>query len=112
MTDQRYDSASQQNGASVPSSADDGRTTPQDEFPDLHADQTRGGQARPPDMDPGGVHRAEGTSETAEPVRGTYTPDVGPGGSEVDTSRTATPGRYRTPSPGRDAVDRVSDDAE
>jgi hypothetical protein len=111
MTDQRFDSASQQNGVSVPESADEGRTTPQDEFPDLHAGQARG-ESRPSDMDPGGVHAARETSETAEPVAGTYTPDVGPGGSDVDTSRTATPGRYRTPSPGRDAVNRMSDDAE
>ncbi|WP_163571771.1 hypothetical protein [Fodinicola feengrottensis] len=96
----------------MPPDAGQGRTSPQEAFPDLHADQGRGEQ-RPADMDPGGVHRAEATSESAEPVLGTYTPDVGPGGSDVDTSRTATtPGRYRTESPGRDAVDRVSDDAE
>ena len=107
----RYDSASQQNGASVPSVAGEERQTPQDTFPDLHAGKSRAG-GPPADMDTGGVHLAEQTSETAEPVVGTYTPDVGPGGSDVDTSRTATPGRYRTPTPGPAVARQVSDDAE
>lgn len=36
---------------------------------------------------------AEGTSEAAEPVQGVHTPDVGPGGEQVDTAATPVPGR-------------------
>lgn len=36
---------------------------------------------------------ATGTSEAAEPVQGVHTPDVGPGGEQVDTATTPVPGR-------------------
>lgn len=34
-----------------------------------------------------------GTSESAEPVQGTHTPDVGPGGEQIDTDSHPMPGR-------------------
>ncbi|WP_163510328.1 hypothetical protein [Fodinicola acaciae] len=108
MSEPLYDSAAQQNGAQVP--ADRDRLTPQEAYPDLHAGQPRDGGA-PDGVDPGGV-TADYTSESFPPAEGVFTPDVGPGGDDVDTSRTAAPGRYRTSSPGREVVEKVSDDAE
>jgi hypothetical protein len=108
MSEPLYDSAAQQNGAQVPGDQD--RLTPQEAYPGMHAGRPRDGGA-PDGVDPGG-QPADYTSESFAPEEGIHTPDVGPGGDDVDTSRTAAPGRYRTPSPGREVVGKVSDDAE
>ena len=53
---------------------------------------------RDPDLPDGtatDVTPAEGTSADAPVVQGIYTPDVGPGGDDVDES-SALPNRYRT----------------
>jgi len=55
-----------------------------------------------PGMVPGGtapaVQASFGTSETMQPVQGVHTPEVGPGGEDIDTAAHVTPGRVATTS--------------
>ena len=55
---------------------------------DEEQDQVGAPQRTVPDVPP-----AQGTSEAMRPVQGVHTPDVGPGGDDVDTARRPMPGR-------------------